>query len=301
MKTAITALALAIAGAAGADAQTFGAKPSYLESLAPSVPNEAAIGRRIFVPELEEGWIPQGLAVVGEHVLVSSYKPTPDVLKDSKGPCRVYRLSMATGALEGRFDVPPESCDSHAGGLAYLGGNDLVIADTAKLSRVELDKALAAGTAAGAIRTVKISGLLRGSFAASQGRDAWTGYWSKDAGKSRMYKLPAGFFEATTVMDEKAAVEARTVPLEAQGAAFDRDGALWVTASRGNKMSKLYRLDAAGRVVAEHDMPMGLEGIAFGADGKLWAVSESGTRKYQRWGAQFHFPFVFEIDVSKLR
>ena len=66
-------------------------------------------------------------------------------------------------------------------------------------------------------------------------------------------------------------------------------------------MSKLHRVDKQGNAVASYDMPMGLEGIAFAADGKLWGVSESGTRKYQRWGPDFHFPFVFEIDVSKLQ
>jgi hypothetical protein len=66
-------------------------------------------------------------------------------------------------------------------------------------------------------------------------------------------------------------------------------------------MSKLFRVDAQGAPEAAFDMPMGLEGIAFAEDGRLWGVSESGTRKYQRWGPAFHFPFAFEIDVSRLK
>ena len=34
---------------------------------------------------------------------------------------------------------------------------------------------------------------------------------------------------------------------------------------------------------------------------KLWAVTESGTRKYRHWGDKFTFPFVFEIDVARLK
>jgi sugar lactone lactonase YvrE len=91
------------------------------------------------------------------------------------------------------------------------------------------------------------------------------------------------------------------VPIEAQGAAFDASGNVWVSSSRSNAMSKLYRIDRQGNVAATYDVPIGLEGIAFDAAGRLWGVTESGTRKYERWGEPFHFPFVFEIDVAKLK
>ena len=91
------------------------------------------------------------------------------------------------------------------------------------------------------------------------------------------------------------------IPAESQGAAFDSAGNLWVTGSRSNTWSKLHRLDSKGEVLASYDVPIGIEGIAFDASGKLWAVSESGTRKYAKWGDRFNFPFVFEIDVSKLK
>jgi hypothetical protein len=301
MKVALL-LALALAGTPLALAQVVGAKPSYLEAYAPSVPNEQAIGRRIVVPGLEDGWIPQGLAVGGPHVYVGGYRPTPDLLKSEHGPCRVWRFERATGQPAGAFDVPESACHSHAGGLAWLGGGKLMMADTEKLSRIDVERAIAAGKADGAIEVVSIKGM-RGSFAASRGGDPWTGTWSKDAAKSRMHRLPVDFFEkhAGTTVDEGVAAETRVVPAEAQGAAFDAQGRLWTTASRSNAMSRLFRVDAQGQPEASFDMPMGLEGIAFSDDGKLWAVSESGTRKYQRWGPGFHFPFIFEIDVTKLR
>lgn len=43
----------------------------------------------------------------------------------------------------------------------------------------------------------------------------------------------------------------------------------------------------------------GLEDIEFDSAGRLWGQSESGTRKYVHWAT--HFPYIFEIDVSKLR
>ena len=292
----------AFAGAADVSTVPMGTKPSYLQSVATDVPNVGAIGRRIFVPGLEEDWVPQGLAVVGEHILVSSYKPTPDI-KSDKGPCRIFRIDAATGKAAGQVDIPLESCHSHAGGMAYLGDGKLVLADTQKISLIDLPRAMAAGSAAGAIRTVDIGGALRGSFAASQGSDAWIGHWSRDASKSKLFKLGPGFFEhkGAVPADEALASASIAIPVESQGAAFDGAGNLWVTGSRSNTWSKLHRLDPKGNVLASYDVPIGIEGIAFDAAGKLWAVTESGTRKYLRWGDQFTFPFVFEIDVAKLR
>lgn len=300
---AIALMAIA-ASAVAADAPPapMGARPSYLQSIATDVPNAGAIGRRIFAPGLDDDWVMQGLAVAGEHILVSGYKPTPDI-KSDKGPCRVFRIEAATGRAAGHFDLPVSSCNSHAGGMAYLGDGRLVLADTQKISLIDLPKALAAGNASGAVRTVDIAGALRGSFAAADGRDAWIGRWSRDAAQSRMFKLPPDFFEHSGFIpaDESKVADALNIPPESQGAAFDKPGNLWVSGSRGNTWSKLHKLDRGGAVLASYDVPIGIEGIAFDAAGKLWAVSESGTKKYARWGEKFNFPFVFEIDTALLR
>jgi hypothetical protein len=309
-KLASPAAAVLLAGCAAAlatapkAAEPMGQRPSYLTTLATQVPNEAAIGRRIYVPGLEDDWVPQGFTIAEGELLVSSYKPTPDIKADA-GPCRVFRIDPASGKTVGQFDVPLANCNSHAGGMAYLGNGRLVLSDTWMLSIIDLPKALAAGTAEGAIRTVKIdkSGGLRGSFAGGDGADAWIGHWSRDAGKSRAFKLPADFFDRhqDATVDDKATVASMPVPVEAQGLAFDKAGNVWTTSSRSNKMSKIYKLDRAGKVLAEYEAPIGMEGIAFDASGRLWGMTESGTRKYLRWGDEFNFPFVFEIDVAKLK
>jgi hypothetical protein len=263
------------------------------------VPNEAAIVQRIWTPGLEQAWIPQGLAVAGDRVLVAQYRPMPD-LKANTGPCRVVALDSSTGRQLGAFDMPEGAC-THAGGLAWLGNGQLMLADTRTIFRIDLERALASGKAQGAMKSLKLAGDLRGSFAAFDGKDPWIGTWTKDAvQKSRMYRLPSALFDSLDgqSIDHARATDSIPVPLESQGAAFDRDGSLWTSASNG-KWGKLYHLARDGRVLATHEMTAGLEDMDFDSRGRLWAVSESGTRKYLSWPTRF--PFVFAIDVARLR
>lgn len=294
-----TCLALATFALATASfSQTLGQKPTYLEAVTEGVPNAAALVDRIWTPSLDEGYVPQGLTAAGPHLLVSSYLPTPD-LKANTGPCRVFRIEAATGKAAGHFDLPVGAC-THSGGMAYLGNGKLFLADTRQLFLIDLDKALAAGKAEGAMKAVKITGELRGSYATFDGKDAWIGTWTKEAPKARMFRLDPRLFDdydGQTVNEDRA-VESIPVPLEAQGAAFDKQGNLWVSASSG-KFGKLYRLDRQGAVKAEFAMVAGLEDLTVDEEGRLWGLSESGTRKYMHW--ETHFPFIFRIDVAKLR
>ena len=64
-----------------------GTKPSYIDATTESAPNVQAIGRRIWVPGLEEGYVPQGLTVAEGDILVSG---KPDILHPRQHhPCRV--------------------------------------------------------------------------------------------------------------------------------------------------------------------------------------------------------------------
>lgn len=295
----IVALVIAVAGCAvTAGDQAMGAKPAYLEFSTDDVPNAAALGHRIWTPGLDGGYVPQGLTTAGAYLYVSGYRPTPD-LKANTGPCRVFRIEMATGRSAGGFDIPAGAC-THAGGLAYVGNGRLFLADTRQLFLIELDKALASGTSAGVTKAVKITGELRGSFAAFDGKDAWIGTWTKEQPKARMFRLDAGLFDdhdGQTVMEDRA-VESIPVPLEAQGAAFDRSGNLWISASNGRR-GQLYRLDRQGKVKATYEMVAGLEDLSVDESGRLWGLSESGTRKYLHWRTRF--PYIFRVDVAKLK
>ncbi|MGZ5594900.1 MAG: hypothetical protein ACXWF0_19105 [Usitatibacter sp.] len=290
-------LSLAACAAMGAP-QIMGSRPTYLDAVTEEVPNRAALGSRIWTPSLDEGYVPQGLTNADGYLLVSSYLPSPD-LKSNTGPCRVFRIEQATGNTAGSFDLPVGAC-THSGGLAYLGNGMLLLADTRQLFRIDLAKALASGKAEGAMKAVKIAGELRGSYATFDGKDAWIGTWTKEEPHARMFRLDPRLFddyEGQTVKEERA-VESIPVPLEAQGAAFDKEGNLWVSASNG-KWGKLYRLDRKGNVQAQYEMTAGLEDLTVDSRGRLWGLSESGTRKYMHWPTRF--PFIFEIDTAKLK
>jgi DNA-binding beta-propeller fold protein YncE len=298
MKNALIVLTLALAGCAGMGDPALGTRPTYLETPTVAVPNAAALTHRIYTPALDDGFVPQGLTSAGGYLFVSSYKPTPD-LKANTGPCRVFRIEMATGRPAGGFDIPPGTC-THSGGLAYAGNGKLFLADTRQLFMIDLEKALASGTSAGASRAVKITGELRGSYATHDGKDAWIGTWTKEQPKARMFRLDARLFDdydGQTVKEDRA-VESIPVPLEAQGAAFDKAGNLWISASN-SKWGKLYRLDRQGNVKAEYEMVPGLEDLTVDDAGRLWSLSESGTRKYLHWDTKF--PYIFQIDTGKLK
>jgi hypothetical protein len=300
MKRATLALSLLLpAFAVAAIAQEpLGTRPTYLQAFTTDVPNGAALSGHIFAPGLDDGYVPQGLTAAGPHLFVSSYLPTPD-LKSGTGPCRVYRIEAATGKPAGQFDVPVTAC-THAGGLAWMGKGQLFLADTRQVFRIDVERALAAGTAEGAMKSVKIAGELRGSYAAWDGKDYWIGTWTKEQPKARLFRLDPRLFDdhdGKTVKEDRAG-ESIPVPLEAQGAAFDRDGNLWVSASSG-KFGKLYRLDRKGAVQAEYAMVPGLEDLAVDDQGQLWGLSESGTRKYLHWDTRY--PFIFRIDPARLK
>ncbi|MBC5764598.1 hypothetical protein [Ramlibacter albus] len=290
-------LAAALAGCASTGS-VMGERPAYLTATTEDVPNAAALTNRIYVPGLADTYVPQGLASSGPHLFVSSYKPTPE-LKSNTGPCRVFRVEKATGRLQGHFDIPPGTC-THAGGLAYAGNGKLFLSDTFQLFLVDIDKALATGTSAGAQKAVKIAGLLRGSYATFDGKDVWIGTWTKEQPKALMFRFDSRFFDTydgQTVREDRAA-ESIPVPLEAQGAAFDKAGNLWVSASN-SQWGKLYRLNRQGVVQASWDMPAGLEDLTVDDEGQLWGLSESGTQKYIGWATKF--PYIFRIETGRLR
>lgn len=300
MKSPLAVLALAFAGCVSVvSAQVLGTKPTYLESFTETVPNAAALSNRIYTPSLDEGYVPQGLASGEGYLYVSSYLPKPD-LKASTGPCRVFRIEAASGKAAGHIDIPEGTC-THSGGLAYLGNGRLFLADTRQVFLIDVPRALASGKAEGAMKAVKIAGLLRGSYATFDGKDAWIGTWTKDKPEvAKMFRLDPRLFDdydGQTVQEERA-LESIPVPLEAQGAAFDKAGNLWVSASNG-KWGKLYRLDRQGKVLNTYEIAAGLEDLTVDESGALWGLSESGTRKYLHW--ETRFPFIFRIEVDKLR
>jgi sugar lactone lactonase YvrE len=278
----------------GGDHAVLGTGPSYGPATVSAVPNLAAMGTLLWVPGLDEGWNPQGLAVVEGSLLISAYQS--DRFAVNRGPCRVFRVDPGTGRETGHFDVPPPC--GHAGGLAYDGDGKLYIADTHTLFEVDLKNAFADPVSA--FRIIPLGPGLRGAIAASGRGEIWIGTYEEDR-PGEIFKFDRGVLEGLldrAVLSEGSASVAAIIPSYAQGAAVTASGTLWVSRSEIG-WGALEELDlASGRVARRYPVPGGIEGISFDGGGQIWAVSEAGAR-HNRWVSPF-FPVIFRLDIDRL-
>jgi hypothetical protein len=277
-----------------------GARPGYGPARVSNVPNEAAIVRRFWAPGLDAGYDPQGLTAVAGAVLVAAYRS--EAYGVNRGPCRLFRLDPDSGRETGHADVP--SPCGHAGGLAYPGADMLYLADTHTLFEIFLRQAF--GEQAFPIRGIPLGPGLVGGLAASAPGAIWTGTYREDGpgilhrfNSEVLSRLDGG--AGLTVAEASAEL---AIPSYAQGAAFDRDGKLWVARSH-NRWGELDRLNpTTGAVERTYAVAGGIEGIAFDQGGLLWAVSEAGARHvYENFLAALvmpFFPLVFAIDPARL-
>jgi sugar lactone lactonase YvrE len=277
-----------------------GMRPSYGPAIIAAVPNEKAIARRFWVPGLDAGYTPQGLAVVAGAVLVSAYRS--EAYEVNRGPCRVFRLDAESGRETGQLDVPAPC--GHAGGLAFAGEAALYVADTHTLFAVPLAQAFAGPTPR--FRPVPLGPGLIGALATSTPGAIWSGTY-KEEGPGALHRFSSevlsGLHDGETLNVADAPAQL-AIPSYAQGAAFDRDGKLWVARSHA-RWGELDRLDpATGAVERRYAVPAGIEGIAFDRAGLMWAVSEAGARHlYDNFLVALvtpFFPLVFAIDPARL-
>lgn len=269
-------------------AQVLGRAPTYTDRRLSDVPNSAAMTARIWVPGLDEGYVPQGLTVVGADLFVSSYRSVDP--KQGRGPCRLYRIDPVLGVVRGQLDLPA-AC-GHAGGLARGPAGRLFVADTREVFEVALGT-----TGAGeVVRSMRLTGGVRGSFAAGTADALWLGTYAKD-GDPRLYKFP--FTVLKDELGESDAAGSLPLPKEAQGGAFDAAGRLWITRS-GSKFGELLQLDVnSGEVKARYAMPAGIEDLSFDAAGQIWSMSEAGSQRWLQW--ETFFPVIFRVDPQSLR
>jgi sugar lactone lactonase YvrE len=287
--------AVAILGACGISpaamppGPVLGVPPGYGPAFASDVPNAAAIDTRIWVPGLDQGWNPQGLAVAAGSLLVSAYRS--DGIFASRGPCRVFRIDPSTGKETAQFDVPPPC--GHAGGLAHGGDGWLYVADTHTLFAFRLDTAFGK---APVFRRFRLGPGLRGSLAGSDRTAIWLGTYNEDRpGRIFKYDLDRlGLLPDGALLTPGMSSAELEIPSYAQGAAVDRFGVLWVSRSDIAWGS----LEQAGTSARRWPVPGGVEGIAFDASGRLWLVSEAGARhlllRYP------FFPMIFRLDLGRL-
>ncbi len=286
----------------------------------PAHKNKPAITKNIWVPQLDQGYDPQGLTYNNGFIYVSAYN------SHTEGKSRIFKINSMTGVTEGYFDMP-SSCH-HAGGLTMIGQEDgkdiMVVADTYTLYKIDVAKALELksaddGTAA-LLATVKLSkegsGLMKGSFIDFDGTDIWLGTnATEDIENSRAYKLDPNIFTLYngSTIDKLVAKTSIPIPLLANGMGIDHDGAMWITGSN-SQHGILYKLDITKGCQASsatecivpgsntspphYNIPIGSEDLSFDETGKLWTVSESGCLQYRSW--LYSYAFVYQIDTSKL-
>jgi hypothetical protein len=274
-----------------------GTAPSYGPKSVSRVPNAAAIVRRIWLPELDAGYDPQGLAVDDGAIYVSGYRS--DSLGVRRGPCRVIRIDLETGSSTGYVDVP--SPCGHAGGLAVGGDGMLYVADTHTLFATLLARAFDRGAR---FQQFSLGPGVIGGLAASTPDGIWLGTY-KD-GPGRLFRFTAATLARLSdgeTLEASQAATVLTIPDHAQGAAMG-GGGLWIARSDWN-WGTLDRLNpVTGALQRRYEIAPGIEGIAFGNAGRLWAVSEAGSRHIYDYPFldlfQPFFPLVFALDLSRL-
>ncbi len=273
-----------------------GRAPTYTTKQLSAVPNAAALRVWAWSPGLDDGYVPQAVARAGERFFVITYQSRDE--SQPLGEGRVFELDAA-GAVCGQFVLPDDI--QHPGGLA-IEGNSAYVANFGVLLRLDLERSLASGRAVVTGRRA-VERAMGPSFVTVHEGQLWFGRFARDGAEPpRLYAVDvAKVFPADRAAPLRPSDAARefALPLLVQGAAFDRAGRLWLSASV-QKEGWLYRHDpVTGRELARHAMPPGIEGLVAGEAGRLWSVGECGTRRWLKSAA--FFPVVFEIDLARLR
>ncbi|MBM3554312.1 MAG: hypothetical protein FJX47_02005 [Alphaproteobacteria bacterium] len=283
-------LALAEAGVLG----TAPGDPARQRALS-AVPNAAAIVRRIWVPELDAGFTPQGLTFAEGELYLAGY------VADRTPPARVFRLDPRDGRVLGAFDLPADI--GHAGGLAQDGRGHLFVADYGKVYRLDLAAARDPMAPRLAVKSrAPMDREIGTAFAAFDGQRLWLGSHAKDGpGAIHAFNL-ADLFDRRGRVGLNFAARRLTIGPRAQGATFDRRGGLWITRNEGTRGDGvLERLDvASGRLVESWKVAGGIQDIAWApVEGWVWASSEAGAGRWS--GGRTHYPLLFAIDPARLR
>jgi hypothetical protein len=292
--------AISLAPAEPAASDIGGQRPSYGPATPDDVSNRTAIVRRIWLPELDRGYDPQGLTIADGAVIVSGYRS--ERLEQRRGPCFAVQLDLRNGRKTGHVDLPPPC--GHAGGAATAADGMLYVADTHTLFAAPLAEAFSGE--APLFRRVLLGPGLVGALAVSEPDAIWLGTYRED-GPGRLYRFDRATLAALRdgdVLGVRHSSAQLAIPSYAQGAAFDRAGRLWVARS-DTRWGELAVVDPrTGNVERRFATAPGIEGIAFDAEGRLWAVSEAGARhSYDHWWSPWvlpFFPLVFALDPQRL-
>ena len=255
-----------------------GNKPSYLSSVTTDFANVKAVSDAAFVPDLELGFIPQGIEKFKKDILITGY--------DKKYyKCTVYKINKENKVTKQQVI---SGC-KHAGAISLMGEEKLVVSDTKNLFILDTKNFKT-------LQKIPLKGKVRGSFITNDGKFWFIGVYAKDVDKSFIYKFTDEQLQNSNYLDENIAIQRIPIPLRAQGADFDSFGNLWITTNRRN-YGVLTKYNTNFQVVDTYKTVRGLEDIDI--RGKyMWIVSESGSKPYSNWPQVF--PAYFKINLEML-
>jgi|TARA_B100002003_G_scaffold68185_1_gene63437 hypothetical protein len=286
---------LAVPAWAGSDAVGLaGKQPDYSQRELNNSFQLSAIRPLAWSPGLNRGYIPQGIAVAGEELLVSAYRRSGD------GPkCQIFRIDKTTGETTGELAVVGEYC-SHAGGLAYSDDQRLFVSDTRRLYEIQLNGIETVdGEPQGVIHTWELRFPLKGSFAAASREGLWLGVYSKP-GPGLMYRIPwSRLNHNKAVLWATDADHLFEITPASQGACLDAAGSLWLSQST-SQYGQIQQLDPdTGQIAREYPVMAGIEDLGCEDNGTLWSVSEAGSQRWSNW--EIFYPVVFGIHIDQLK
>ncbi|ANH37197.1 hypothetical protein I601_0748 [Nocardioides dokdonensis FR1436] len=280
-----------------------GRPPGYLADtlgtrLTPLAISTAVCGGR-WLPRMQSGFIPQGVAVSGDTAWVSGYDPGPV----SRRFCRLLKVDLASGELideeapvAGAVGTGPVVECRHGGGV-LLDEHGLWLAESPRLWLLDPGSL--------AVRRVwRLDDPVQGSFSVLDGRGRLgLGRFRSPGGNPGQPGRPAlDWFDlddvlapGTSVLDTDLAVGSRSIPRLAQGGMWARiDGrtGLWIASS----VTRCGVLTGPGGV--RRAFLPGAEGLAPAGDGTVWAVSESTGRRFAEEGGR---PVVAPLTLVDTR
>jgi hypothetical protein len=263
--------------------------PDELESFA----TDEAACEAVWVPTLEDGFVPQGLDVRSNRTaFVSGYfHPIGQDSDDETGEhCRILQVNLSTGEQMGEeYDFPKNYC-KHGGGISIDSTGKAWLADTDELIWLRNGGQLLTDpkARAGDLEGLKASFLVDGA-----GDTLWIGQWNGEVKKKNkickfaLSDLRKWVKNGTTIRPDPD--KCKPTGLKSQGAAFE-GSKLWQSLS-GAKSGKL-------KVGSDtYGFGPGSEEIEFDADGCLWAIFEAGTLK---WPKKF-YPVIARFDPGLIR
>lgn len=275
-----------------------------------------AVVTRLFLPHVNDAFIPQGTAVVSddlgqaELVYVSYYHRTRDNRLASRRSI-VTEIDVASGRVRRTFRLGGRLKTAHVGGIAVVG-DALYVASEGWVERYVIPKFEAAGGRyfnllpdPNGSRAV----LSKASFVSSYQDTLWVGdYRTSGQAQPYLYGYP---LDATGLIKGGAIPVKFRIPRRIQGVDFHAvNNRLYVfmARNRNSRVAEVLRFrrsalltDATPVWDVSITFPHGIEDLAFTTDGTLWTNSESGTDYYQRtaeWSS--FYPFVYGVASSEI-